>query len=297
MRSKIIAVGMLVLLVFMAVLVWTPPVQAQSPTIDYAIRMEKAEVTIDVRPGQPGTAQNRVLVDNQSIHSLTIQIQSNCGGGISVSPISATVGAPAGGSTELPLAISALPKTALQQKDCSVNAMVTHVDGISSPDQAQRNTGFKALVLQFAQVSVEANQPFIKIGPGKRIDMVFKIRNTGNYVDDYKIELPNAKGLEDDGFSITLATPVLLGVNSDDYANLKISIQTPRGTVLGWADEYFSLEVKAASIIEGERSDAKSASTTFWVRGVFIPGFDPLFTIMALGLVSVALTKRKKQAS
>ena len=127
--------------------------------------------------------------------------------------------------------------------------------------------------------------------------MVFKIRNTGNYVDDYKIELPNAKGLEDDGFSITLATPVLLGVNSDDYANLKISIQTPRGTVLGWADEYFSLEVKAASIIEGERSDAKSASTTFWVRGVFIPGFDPLFTIMALGLVSVALTKRKKQAS
>lgn len=295
MRSKITTIGILALMVFMTVLVWTPPAEGQSPTIDYAIRMEKAEVTLDVRPGQPGTAQNKVIVDNQSIHSLTIQIQSNCGGSISVSPIAATVGVAASQSTELPLAISALPKTTLQQRDCSVNAMVTHVDGVSSPDPAPRVTGFKALVLQFAQVAVEANDPFTKIGPGKRIDMVFKIRNTGNYQDDYKIELPNAKKLEDDGFSITLATPVVQGVNSDDYANLKISIQTPRGTILGWADEYFSIEVKASSIIEGERSDSKSATATFWVRGVFIPGFDPLFTVMALGLVSVALAKRKNR--
>lgn len=296
MRSKITAIGMMALVVLVAVLVYIPPVAAQSPTIDYSIRMDKPEVLLDVRPGQPGTATNTVIVDNHSIHTLTIQIQTNCGGGISVSPIAATVGVGAGGSSELHLAISALPKTTLQQRDCSVSAMVTHVDGVSSPDPANRQSGFKALVLQFAMVSVEANEPFTRIGPGKRIDMVFKIRNTGNYVDDYKIELPNAKKLEDEGFSITLATPVVLGVNADDYANLKISIQTPRGTIIGWSDEYFSMEVKASSIIEGERSDSKSATATFWVRGVFIPGFDPLFTIMALGLVSVALAKRKNRS-
>jgi len=287
---------MLTFLVLSFLLVWTPPVSGQSPTIDYAIRMEMAEVKLDVRPGQSGTAQNKVIVDNQSIHSLTIQVQSQCGGSISVTPISATVGVVGGGTTELPLSISALPKTALQQRDCSVSTIVTHVDGISSPDPSPRSTGFKALIWQFAQVSVEANEPFVKIGPGKRIDMVFKIRNTGNYVDDYKIELPNAPKLEDDGFSITLATPVILGVNSDDYANLKISIQTPRGTIIGWADEYYSLEVKAISIIEGERSDAKSASSTFWVRGVFLPGFDPTFAILALGFVAVAMSQRKNRA-
>lgn len=163
-RSHRLFLPMVVMVIVLAYacLMSSPEAEGQSPTIDYTIRMEKAEVILDVRPGQMGTANNTVIIDNHSIHSLTIHIQSNCGGGISVTPIAATMGLPTSGKSELHLAISALPNTTPQRSDCSVQTMVANFGCISTPDPVHRSTGFRVNLLA-PNTMVEIEIDFIEV--------------------------------------------------------------------------------------------------------------------------------------
>ena len=50
---------------------------------------------------------------------------------------------------------------------------------------------------------------------------------------------------------------------------------------------------EVATTLQGE-TEARSVTATLWVRGVFLPGFDPIFTIFALGIVASALARSRK---
>jgi len=45
--------------------------------------------------------------------------------------------------------------------------------------------------------------------------------------------------------------------------------------------------------LQGE-TEARSVTATMWIRGVFLPGFDPIFTVFALGMVATALSRARK---
>ena len=51
--------------------------------------------------------------------------------------------------------------------------------------------------------------------------------------------------------------------------------------------------MQVATTLEGE-SEARAVTATLWVRGVFVPGFDPMFTIFALAIVASALSRSRK---
>lgn len=294
MREKLLAYTMMAIVVLMGLLVWSPTTQAQGLP-DYSINPEPpGQAVLDVRPGELGSDQVIINAENTGTVSITIELTTTCSG-LVVSPTVVTVSLNVGDNRQIPITISALPKASLTKKTCLVSGRLVQVAGSPAPYDVPRNTAFEAAILQYARVSVSSTEPFTKIRPGQERPLNFKIENSGNYNDDYHLEVVNMKKLEDAGFSVTLAQNTLLGVDKDSYANVRITIQTPRGTVIGYQDEYFSLELKATSFIEGSRGDFRSAIVTVWVKGVFLPGFDPMFTISALAFVAVALSRLKKK--
>ncbi len=51
--------------------------------------------------------------------------------------------------------------------------------------------------------------------------------------------------------------------------------------------------MQVATTLQGE-TEARSVTATLWVRGVFLPGFDLLFTILALAIVASALSRSRR---
>jgi hypothetical protein len=158
--------------------------------------------------------------------------------------------------------------------------------------QVNKNAGFAVIVQQYARLSVQATQPFQKIGPGKEFVLTFIAVNNGNYVDTVAVEVLNQKDLEDAGFTVALAA-VQYQIDSAGEQPVQLTVATPRGTVIGWSNEYHTIIMQVSTTLQGE-SEARSVTATLWVRGVFLPGFDPMFTIFALALVASALSRSRR---
>ena len=158
--------------------------------------------------------------------------------------------------------------------------------------QVNKNAGFAVIVQQYARLSVIATQPFQKVGPGKEFILSFIAVNNGNYQDTIAVNVINAKDLEDAGFTVALASP-LYTIDASGEQPVQITIATPRGTVIGWSNEYHTVILEVATTLQGE-TEARSVTATLWIRGVFLPGFDPIFTIFALGMVATALSRSRK---
>ena len=102
----------------------------------------------------------------------------------------------------------------------------------------------------------------------------------------------NAKDLEDAGFTVALAA-AQYQIDASGEQPVQLTVATPRGTVVGWSNEYHTVILQVATTLQGE-TEARSVTATLWIRGVFLPGFDPIFTVFALGIVATALSRSRK---
>ena len=89
-------------------------------------------------------------------------------------------------------------------------------------------------------MSVQATQPFQRVGPGKEFVLTFTAVNNGNYQDTIAVEILNQKDLEDAGFVVALAAQQYL-IDTQGEQPVQVSISTPRGTVVGWSNEYHTV--------------------------------------------------------
>ncbi|MEO2236873.1 MAG: hypothetical protein ABGW95_01315, partial [Candidatus Poseidoniia archaeon] len=82
-------------------------------------------------------------------------------------------------------------------------------------------------------------------------------------------------------------------IDSQGEMVVMISLQTPRGTVIGWFNEYHTVIMKASTTLARE-TEARSVTSTLWVRGVFVPGFESAFSLLALAFVAITLARVKR---
>ena len=82
-------------------------------------------------------------------------------------------------------------------------------------------------------------------------------------------------------------------IDSQGEMQVPLQVRTPRGTAIGWFNEYHTVIVKASTMLAGE-TEARSITATLWVRGVFLPGFESGFSMLALALVATALARMKR---
>ena len=290
MTTKISKAVLLATLMLGTTLVmFSPPAEAQA-AVAYSIAFTNGQVTLDVRPGASGVGCTEMVISNEGQATIDVDVALS-GGGVTISPGAVSVTLGPGGSITVP--ICALALTRSSYKTVQVTALASGRETNTQLQQVNKNAGFAVIVQQYARLSVQASQPFQKIGPGKEFVLTFIAVNNGNYVDTVAVEVLNQKDLEDAGFTIALAA-VQYSVDAAGEQPVQLTLATPRGTVIGWSNEYHTIIMQVSTTLQGE-SEARSVTATLWVRGVFLPGFDPMFTIFALALVASALSRSRRE--
>ena len=280
--SKALLLAMLML--GTSLVMFTPPADAQA-AVAYSISFTNGQVQLDVRPGASGIGCTEMVISNEGQATIDVDI-SLSGGGVTISPGAVSVTLAPGGSITVP--VCALALTRSSYKTVQVNALASGRETNTQLNQVNKNAGFAVIVQQYARLSVQASQPFQKIGPGKEFVLNFIAVNNGNYQDTIAVEVMNAKDLEDAGFTVALAA-AQYQIDASGEQPVQLTVATPRGTVVGWSNEYHTVILQVATTLQGE-TEARSVTATLWIRGVFLPGFDPIFTIFALGMVATALS-------
>ncbi|MEC7135663.1 MAG: choice-of-anchor T family protein [Candidatus Thermoplasmatota archaeon] len=289
MTTKISKALLLALLMLGTSLVmFTPPADAQA-AVAYSISFTNGQVQLDVRPGASGIGCTEMVISNEGQATIDVDIALS-GGGVTISPGAVSVTLAPGGSITVP--VCALALTRSSYKTVQVNALASGRETNTQLNQVNKNAGFAVIVQQYARLSVQASQPFQKIGPGKEFVLNFIAVNNGNYQDTIAVEVLNAKDLEDAGFTVALAA-AQYQIDASGEQPVQLTVATPRGTVVGWSNEYHTVILQVATTLQGE-TEARSVTATLWIRGVFLPGFDPIFTIFALGMVATALSRTRK---
>ena len=289
MKTKISKAMMLATLVLgTTLLMFTPAAEAQA-VVAYSISFTNGQVNLDVRPGASGVGCTEMVVSNEGQAAIDVDV-SISGGGVTISPGAVSVTLGSGGSITVP--ICALALTQSSYKNVQVTAIAQGRESNSQLNQVNKNAGFAVIIEQYARLSVQAAQPFQRIGPGKEFILTFTAVNNGNYQDTVAVDILNLKDLEEAGFVVALAAPQYL-VDAQGEQPVQVSVSTPRGTVIGWSNEYHTVIMQVATTLQGE-TEARSVTATLWVRGVFLPGFDPMFTIFALAIVASALSRSRR---
>ena len=284
--SKALLLAMLML--GTSLVMFTPPADAQA-AVAYSISFTNGQVQLDVRPGASGIGCTEMVISNEGQATIDVDI-SLSGGGVTISPGAVSVTLAPGGSITVP--VCALALTRSSYKTVQVNALASGRETNTQLNQVNKNAGFAVIVQQYARLSVQASQPFQMIGPGKEFVLNFIAVNNGNYQDTIAVEVMNAKDLEDAGFTVALAA-AQYQIDASGEQPVQLTVATPRGTVVGWSNEYHTVILQVATTLQGE-TEARSVTATLWIRGVFLPGFDPIFTIFALGMVETALSRARK---
>ena len=267
---------------------FTPPADAQA-AVAYSISFTNGQVQLDVRPGASGIGCTEMVISNEGQATIDVDI-SLSGGGVTISPGAVSVTLAPGGSITVP--VCALALTRSSYKTVQVNALASGRETNTQLNQVNKNAGFAVIVQQYARLSVQASQPFQKIGPGKEFVLNFIAVNNGNYQDTIAVDVMNAKDLEDAGFTVALAA-AQYQIDASGEQPVQLTVATPRGTVVGWSNEYHTVILQVATTLQGE-TEARSVTATLWIRGVFLPGFDPIFTIFALGIVASVLSRARR---
>ncbi len=282
------AVILATLMLGTTLLMFTPAAEAQA-VVAYSISFTDGQVNLDVRPGASGVGCTEMVVSNEGQAAIDVDV-SISGGGVTISPGAVSVTLGSGGSITVP--ICALALTQSSYKNVQVTAIAQGRESNSQLNQVNKNAGFAVIIEQYARLSVQAAQPFQRVGPGKEFFLTFVAVNNGNYQDTIAVEVLNLKDLEDSGFVVALAAQQYL-IDAQGEQPVQVSVSTPRGTVIGWSNEYHTIIMQVATTLQGE-TEARSVTATLWVRGVFLPGFDPLFTIFALAIVASALSRSRR---
>ena len=265
--SKALLLAMLML--GTSLVMFTPPADAQA-AVAYSISFTNGQVQLDVRPGASGIGCTEMVISNEGQATIDVDI-SLSGGGVTISPGAVSVTLAPGGSITVP--VCALALTRSSYKTVQVNALASGRETNTQLNQVNKNAGFAVIVQQYARLSVQASQPFQKIGPGKEFVLNFIAVNNGNYQDTIAVEVLNAKDLEDAGFTVALAS-AQYQIDASGEQPVQLTVATPRGTVVGWSNEYHTVILQVATTLQGE-TEARSVTATLWIRGVFLPGFDP----------------------
>ncbi len=271
-----------------SLLMFTPSADAQA-AVAYSISFTNGQVQLDVRPGASGIGCTEMVISNEGQATIDVDVALS-GGGVTISPGAVSVTLVPGGSITIP--ICALALTRSSYKTVQVTALASGRETNTQLQQVNKNAGFAVIVQQYARLSVQASQPFQKVGPGKEFILNFIAVNNGNYQDTIAVEVLNAEDLEDSGFTVALAA-AQYQIDASGEQPVQVTVATPRGTVVGWSNEYHTVILQVATTLQGE-TEARSVTATLWIRGVFLPGFDPIFTIFALGMVATALSRARR---
>lgn len=284
LTKKLMAIAMVSLFMLSSIVVFTPE-EAEGQVIpDFTLVVNPGLITLDVAPGGNPTGQVSCTISNPTVHQETIRVTVS-GAGITITPQIFVVTLAGGMDITVPIAVAAEPRSARRFISVTVMGDLERQNGAPPVVPYTTYAGFQVTISQYARVVMTVNEPFKKVRPGKENPVNLRIINDGNDRDKFQVTCTNKKELEDSGFSIVIVPTVTMDIDPQKYTEVKATIQTPKKF---WVNEYYSMEFEAESKLQGT-NEKVPMSMTLWVWGMYVPTFDPIFTIMAAAVIAVGL--------
>lgn len=161
--------------------------------------------------------------------------------------------------------------------------------------QGLTNTQAIITVAPYYRVMMESDMPYREITPGSQAFYSFKIWNVGNAIDSFELEIVNLKDLVQKKWTVTLSSNQIAKVNPNEYKTVRVTCQSPRDWVI-WKSEPTMINIKSSSMNakEGQLVITQSFPLYAYEKGMYIPGFDPLFLIVAIAFGAIMLQRRKE---
>lgn len=286
-----LSVGIIIAVMLMStILVFMP--KDVSAQYEYGVTVEvsgESEKTVDVRPGYPGTQFLEFTVTNTGNGNTweRVELTSSVSAGWQSAPSPPTMILNQGDSKNVVVFVQA-NRNEIAPFQAYVTLHAEVVDGSSGPPKVPANgEGLGTLnIEQYSLIMFDADTPYEKIGPKKEAVFTFRVQNIGNGQDQLKFDIVNLEDLEDKGW--TVVRPDDLVINPGRKETIRLSVRTPKGW--GWKDEVATIQIIAKSKIDTKYTE--DSFITLWVRGISTPGFDPMFTIIAIGMIAVIVKKK-----
>lgn len=286
-----LSVGIIIVVMLVSTLLVFVPKEVNAQ-YEYGVTIEisgEAEKLVDVRPGYPGTQFLTFTVTNTGTGNTweRVELTSTVSAGWQSAPSPSIMILNQGQSKECIVFVSA-NRNEIAPFQTFVELRGEATDGSTGP-QKTPSPGTAVGVLNIEQYSLimfDAVTPYQKIGPGKENVFSFKVTNIGNGQDQLKFEIANQEELMDKGWTVVQPDDLVINPGGKKETIL-LSVRTPKGL---WKDEVHTIQIIAKSKIQTKYTE--DSFTTVWVRGVYIPGFDPMFTIMAIGMIAIVFKKK-----
>ena len=274
---------------FLSLLSGVAAVQAQTSP-DVSLTCDQPQ-PIDVYPGATRTTIIYCTLTNPTTFSEKVELTYQSGVIAVAGPGSATVPP---GDTSFQVAARADLRMPEGHQVVTISATVTQwngapVSGASTPTEAKVLTVFK----QFSRLRVGSELAFLQLRPKVDYTLVFDVYNDGNARDKFNVEIQNYDELNDEGFQLSLP---LISQEIDSLAppeKFRVQMRTPKNQ--GWTDKYFSLQFKATSEYSVRTEGIPNYQIqvmTIYIRGVYLPGFELVGTMMMAALAGAAVGKR-----
>jgi len=267
-------------------------VEAQSPNPDITITCSPGAVPIDVYPGAPRIGTTYCEATNPTAYAEKVNIYVTAAGLTYSAPGSITV--PPQDKITFEVVIRGEDRMAEGSRQVTVSARVDQFNGVPCTTCTQQQVNVMVVVNQFALLRVEAEEPFKQLRP--KVDYVFefKVYNDGNNRDRFNLEVENREALEDVGFQISLPQ-VSTEVDSEaPPQKVRVLMRTPKKQ--GWSDHYYQLQFRATSEHSIRTEGVPKYQTqmvTLYIRGVYLPGFELIPSLMMVGLAAAAALKTR----
>lgn len=150
------------------------------------------------------------------------------------------------------------------------------------------------IIRQFSRLRVASEVAFLQLRPKVDYNLVFDVYNDGNALDRFNIAIENYDDLNDEGFQLSIP---LVSVEIESMAppeKIRVQMRTPKNQ--GWTDKYFSLQFKATSEYSVRTEGIPNyqiQTMTIYIRGVYLPGFELIGTMMMTTLAAAAIAGRR----
>ncbi|UCC94041.1 MAG: hypothetical protein JSW25_05110, partial [Thermoplasmata archaeon] len=126
---------------------------------------------------------------------------------------------------------------------------------------------------------------------------VVNVYNDGNGQDTFELEIENNEDLVKKQFTVLLGSTDIT-VQQDEYQPVRVTVQTPQTWTL-YKKEMVALNVKVTSSEARAKNllYSKSYPLYLYMKGYYIPGFEPFLAILAFAFVASVVNMRREQVS
>ncbi|MAJ18872.1 MAG: hypothetical protein CMA06_03430 [Euryarchaeota archaeon] len=265
-------------------------VQAQGAVPDIVLTCDQPQ-PIDVNPGATRSGIINCRIENPTVHQEKVRIQIQAGVLAFSGPATLSIGG--GSEVSFQVMVRAELRAPEGQHQVTVSAEVTMANGIpvtSEPSAANS----MVIIRQFSRLRVASEVAFLQLRPKVDYNLVFDVYNDGNALDRFNIAIENYDDLNDEGFQLSIP---LVSVEIESMAppeKIRVQMRTPKNQ--GWTDKYFSLQFKATSEYSVRTEGIPNyqiQTMTIYIRGVYLPGFELIGTMMMTTLAAAAIAGRR----